>query len=52
MCSANKENLSQGIVCLVGSLHTRDGDHAGYLGQFSPLGVDFAEISDENFAGC
>ena len=29
-----------------------EGDYGGYLGQFSPLRVDVAEISDENFAGC
>ena len=31
--------------------HTGDGDQAGYLGQFGPLGIDFAEIPDEDFTG-
>ena len=38
--------------CFDAVLHTEDGDHVGYLGQFSALGIDLAEISDENFAGC
>ena len=32
--------------------YPEDVDHEGYLGHFSALGEDFAEISNENFAGC
>ena len=49
-CNAHRcENLVlpevTSLFCSDAVLHPEDVDHAGYLGQFSPLGEDFAEIS-------